>query len=322
MGWYDAYKPTNASRVNVARMSSNSGNAARGLGNAFTRIGDTILKVDKARDDEKSSKAKNKFLGIETDKTQMQLDNAKSAKKQQVLDKAYLSSMDDKGNFTAPSDGVDATTKQKGLDFSNAYKKDRAAKNDEPLLKIIPLLDGSENKKLLRDHLYDGGDTSAFKNVSTTALNTLNNSIYADVKAENDTKQQREALTQKEKEMKQAARIEALKIKNAKKGGGNKPLSTAAQNTYMKSLDKDLYVYDINGNRTPKEGITQKQIDFLEGAVNQYMTKPNSDRNIYKARKYALDLWGNSKENINEQKKNEKQINESGANFLQSLLNK
>ena len=66
MGWYDAYKPTNVSRVNVGAMSSNSGNAARGLGNAFMKIGDTMLKVDKARDDEKTNKFINAYRDAQT----------------------------------------------------------------------------------------------------------------------------------------------------------------------------------------------------------------------------------------------------------------
>jgi len=62
MGWYDAYKPTNVSRVNVANMSSDTGNAAKGLGDAFTSIGDSMLKVDKARSDEKKSDAQTALL--------------------------------------------------------------------------------------------------------------------------------------------------------------------------------------------------------------------------------------------------------------------
>ena len=66
MGWYDAYKPTNVSRVNVDKMGSNSGSAAKGLGDAFTSIGDSMLKVDKARDDEKTNKFINAYRDAQT----------------------------------------------------------------------------------------------------------------------------------------------------------------------------------------------------------------------------------------------------------------
>lgn len=322
MGWYDAYKPTNVSRAyrdSVAGTTSNTGNAVGGLGDAFTKIGNSMLKVDKARDDEKTNKALRDYRNAYTTKVDHGNSVQKEKDKQSETNKTYLNSMNADGVFTAPVDGVDLITRKQGLNFSKAFKKDKAAKNDKAFLKIIPQLDGSENKKLLRDHLYDGGKDSAFKDVSVNALNTLNNSINADVKAENYTKQQRDALKEQEKEIKQEAEKERLKIK-LEKQQHEKPLSPAAQNSYMKSLDQDLYITDINGNKTPKEGISQKQIDFLEGAVNQYMTSHNSDRNIYKAKKHALDLWKNSKEYSDEQKGQEKQTKKVEDNHLQTLM--
>jgi len=62
MGWYDAYKPTHVNRVNVLPMTSNSGSAAKNFGDAFTKIGDSMLKVDKAREDEKLNNTRNDLL--------------------------------------------------------------------------------------------------------------------------------------------------------------------------------------------------------------------------------------------------------------------
>jgi len=91
MGWYDAYKPTHVNRVNVLPMTSSSGSAAKNFGDAFTKIGDSMLKVDKARSNEALIGAQTKLQNTKQKVQDFNLASLNDTKTQKSIDDAFSS---------------------------------------------------------------------------------------------------------------------------------------------------------------------------------------------------------------------------------------
>ena len=257
MGWYDAYKPTNVSRVNVGAMSSNSGNAAKGFGDAFTKIGDSMIKLNKAREDEKTNKFINAYRDAQTVLTKEKTKTVAPESESNIA------------QADAQTGLIGAQTKHKELENSYLPEKQRLDKKGRE----------ANIKKTNADTGYVTSRTKGQKIENKQA--PLNNSI------ENNLKK---ARTEKvKKETTDIGKPKPISIPNQRSY-----LKQVNDLYYHQDINGNTVpnsVKDKDKSTSQIEADTKAESDFVKGKVNEYMNNPNSDGNIYNAIKSSQELW-------------------------------
>ena len=278
MGWYDAYKPTNVSRVNVANISSNSGNAVKGLGNAFTSIGDSMLKVDKARDDEKTNKFINAYRDAQTGLTK------EKTKTVVPESEANIAQAD------AQTGLIGAQTKHKNLENSYLPEKQKLDKKGRE----------ANIKKTNADtgYVVEKSKGQVIANKEEPINNIVDNNL-------------KKAKTQKvKKETSEVTKPKPISIPNQRSYLKQVNGLYYHQNLNGETIPNTM-PEDTTGMTTEQkakiEAETKAESDFVKGKVNEYMNNPNSDGNIYNAIQSSQELWKNSHKTTEKPKLNPKE---------------
>ena len=273
MGWYDAYKPTNVSRVNVDKMGSNSGSAAKGLGDAFTSIGDSMLKVDKARDDEKTNKFINAYRGAQTGLTKEKTKTVVPESEAKVKE------------VKAQTGLIGTQTEHQNLENSYLPEKQNLDKKQSE----------ANIKKTNADTGYVVEKTNS--QVIANKEEPINNIIDNNLK---------KAKTQKvKKETNEVTKPKPISIPNQRSY-----LKQVNDLYYHQDINGNTVPNRVKDkdNSTPQiEAETKAESDFVKGKVNEYMNNPNSDGNIYNAIQSSQELWKNSHKTTEKPKLNPKE---------------
>ena len=217
MGWYDAFKG-NTARVNMSQVTSNAGSGAKNFGDAFAKIGDTMLaREDRIKADELAGE-KSKLL-----ESQINMSNANLSKmnseaetkaenwvqnsdNQDYIAQAYKSNSLDELKVNYPlnnTNAIDAKTQQDVINIFDA--KDKKAQinfNDEAVKQSV-----------------EGGykDFNAFKDANPDVVKMADGVTMTKIDKYFENKDTSLAkLTAKEKDIKHATAISKLQAKVVK----------------------------------------------------------------------------------------------------------